>query len=221
MNWKSLIVLLILLSLVGYMFLSEERGHEILYLLRSKVGRFLGTLKQGRMGAFPLSLESQGNIMLGQRVRLSDSTLKGVMSLGLIEINGNRISIKENKYEVAMNGFYGNVEVSDDGVVIMKGKASYVVIGDFSFLGDERSVSVILQGVPFRLDMTKVHQDFSFVSVKGKLRVEDKLELRLSNDNLNVIGFSGTVSLKEDGVSLEGMASGLELKGEGIRVNVS
>lgn len=223
MNWKGLIVLLILLSLVGYMFVSKrEGGNEILDLFRSKVGKFIGTMRRGEENVFPLFLESYGNIMLGQRVTLSDSTLEGVISFGLIEINGNRISIKENKYDMAISGFYGSVEVGDDGVVVIKGKVDYVTIGDFSFLGDEKkSISVVLQGIPFKLSMTNVNQDFSFVSVSGELTVDDKLKLSLSNDALNIFGFIGSLSFDDEKISLNGMSNGFTLKTESMTVNVS
>ena len=223
LNWKGLIVLIVLLSLVGYMFISkQERGNEILGLFRSKVGRFIGTMKRSEGKAISVSLESYGNIMLGQRVALSDSTLEGVMSFGLIEINGNKISIKENKYDVVISGFYGSVEIGSDGIMTVSGKAEYVMIGDFSFLKNEgKSISVILQGIPFKLSMTNVNQDFSFVGVDGELTIGERLKLSLSNDALNILGFSGSVSLDENKVLLDGIGSSFSVKGEDITIDVS
>ncbi|HDJ96503.1 MAG TPA: hypothetical protein ENG45_00325 [Candidatus Aenigmarchaeota archaeon] len=222
MNWKGLIVLLVILSLVGYMFLSKKEGKSIVNLFRSKVGKFVERVKVGSKKSIPVKLELSGNTILGQRLSLSGSNIEGIVSLGLIEVNGNKISIKENKYDVVVTGFNGEVVVGNDGIVTIDGKAEQVGVGDFSFLKEEgKSISVTLQGIPFKLVITNVNQDFSFAGVDGELTVGGRLKLSLSNDALNILDFSGSLSLDENKVLLDGIGSSFSIKGEDININVS
>lgn len=219
MNWKSLIVAFILLSLTGLFFFSKERSKDLVKSLKSKVGRFVEVVNLKKFvpsegKRIPIRLEMHDSLS-GQEFHLSESSLTGEFSIGLLSVDGKKIEVKNPKLELSVESLNGRITVDDNGVFSISGSAEVVEVGNFVFNAEPNTtLKLEINGIPFNFECTNVAGEFTFENVDGTMSVQNgEVVVKLSDGRIKLFNFKGNVSLKKENVIFEGETSKVKKTG--------
>ena len=220
MNWKGIVIAIIVVVLLGFLVTSKSKVKDVRSELMSKLGRFVEMLEKQKFvesvsANHTVELEVNEDFINGKELVLEGSYVDGEFSVGMLEIDGRRVEVRQPKIRLKLEDFSGSVKVSEEGMYTFDGSALYMEAGDLSFVGNENStIKIKVQCMPFHYTMDGVHADFELEGLNGMLSVDDgKVKVELSNDSLTLKGFVGVIEFGDEKKVIRGKVSSVEVHG--------
>jgi len=217
-----LIVLFIVLSLIGLLLISKK-GDNPFETLKKNIGKFTEILKL-KHKVFEIYLETDKSVIPNHKLNLKSSQLSGTLVYNQIKIDKKNIAVKENsKVSFRTPEFTGTVMIDEVFILTVLGKVFGIELNDFSFSTEEnKSLEVLLQGIPYDFKITNINQDLSFKGSSGKLRIGGmKTVVELNDDTVYLGRFKGDMILTvNNSLILKGSVESLKVSGEEVSINV-
>lgn len=224
MKLKSLIVLIVLLSLIGLFLVSKGEINKYKDFFKAKLGQFVAIFTEQRPQEkiFQISMKAEKSILPDHKFFLQSSEISGKIVYDKISIDGNDYSFKENRIIFYLPTFSGNAYIDSANILSMEGNSFNIQINDFYISPSEnRTLSVVVAGIPYEFSITNINQDLSFDRVSGELKIDDKTSINLKNDAVRLGNFKGSlVQNPDDSIELTGTATSIDINGEDVTINI-
>ena len=94
MNWRTLITVFVILSLVGLLLASKEQTKKYTDFFRDRIGRFIDVIKGVKPPSgkeLDVEVITTRDILKGIDLKLKDSSIMGEFSIGMLVIDGKKI----------------------------------------------------------------------------------------------------------------------------------
>jgi hypothetical protein len=224
MGLRSLITLIILLSLIGLFLASKGELKKYTNFFKAKVGQFISLLSKQKPEekVFQITMKADKSILPNHKFSLKSSETSGKIVYEKINIDGNDYSFKENRIEFYLASFSGNAYIDNANILSLEGNSFNIQINDFYISPSEnKTLSISVSGIPYEFSITNINQDLSFSGVRGELKIDDKTSINLDNDAVKLGNFKGSlVQNSDDSVILSGTATSIDINGEDVTINI-
>jgi hypothetical protein len=215
MRWKLLLAVLVILGIAGLLFFWET-GTGYLNFLKNKVGEFTSIIfKWVAPGGkqFSITLTADKEIFYGQKYKISNSTFEGSGAVKELKINSavSTVTQASIKIEAMKDSF----EITRQNSVKISADAASIVINAVQFL----NTNVYVEMLPSSFLLSQFNQDkLMLYSVNGQVKTEEGWVKELSNADIEIQNFKGSLKSDGDQAVLEGLTSKLVVDGKEVTI---
>ena len=216
MNWRTIVVVFMILSLAGLLFFSKTKTKDYVGFFKEKVGKFTEVLKSAGEPDIRVVMNCDKDTLDDHRINLLDSTLSGEFSIGFLSVDGKKIEVKQPRMEIYAESLNGKIYVDENGVFSINAKATSVEVGDFIFSAEPNStIEVEIEAVPLTFTLTGIQNSFDLENVKGMVKLENgKFTANLHGEKVKLSNFVGDLKLDGDELTFDGNVDSVEIKNE-------
>lgn len=214
MKWKALLSVIIILAIAGFFFFtgigSQYTAQIIKYTGDLGLGSLTGFLtNQKPSTSFPFTLTAQNAAFFSQDYTVTNGSIS---ASGLYQyINAGNLNLESTsgkEITVSLQNYNGDFQISADGSIILKGTATNVQIGDLS--ASSSKINLQIEILPSTYSLSSFQDNtMNFAGITGTLQrtTSDKTDtVNLSNNNVTVKYFSGSISQQQGTTTLQGTA---------------
>ena len=222
MNWKPLLSLLIIFTIVGLLMFSPKAKN-----FKDKLSVPLGSFLKGITGKvtkrpvvskkLDVVIEADPDCMRGQEFSIKGSRVEAELTYDLVSLMDGSMSFQENTVEVKLESMLGSVDVYKNGKMKITGKTDVIELNKMKF--DKTDSQFLIVGTPVSYLLEDVQKDkIVFPVITGSLRWSGLkgVSPSLDNDNLELIGFKGMIGLEGESVTISGSVDKIRLNGVDI-----
>jgi len=218
MKWKALFAVVLILGIAGFFFFTSL-GSQYLAQISQYTGDLgLGSLtgfltNQKPATSFPFILTAQNAAFFAQDYKVTNGTIS---ASGLYQyINAGNLNLESTsgkEITISLQNYNGDFQISAGGSIILKGTATNVLIGDLS--ASSNKISIQMEILPSTYSLSSFQQNtINFVRITGTLQrttSDNPDTINLSNNNVTIKYFSGSISQGNGTTTLQGTASSIK-----------
>ncbi len=140
-----------------------------------------------------------------------------------VYVNGDRLELNGlEEATLGINGFSGTILINTEGISL-DGTAKKLEVNGVT-LSSQGAIKVSFKGLGYTsLSTTDIELPggIVFPQGNGELEVSDKLTYKLEQDQLSMSYYNGRISIDQEGVKAEGVASGIKVSGALLNFDLS
>ncbi len=140
-----------------------------------------------------------------------------------IYVNGDRLELNGlDEATLGISGFSGTIFFNPEGITL-DGTARKLEVNGVT-LSSQGTIKISFKGLTYRsLSTTEIELPggIVFPQGNGELEVSDKLTYKLEQDQISMAYYNGRISIDEEGVKAEGVASGIKVSGALLKFDLS
>jgi hypothetical protein len=208
MKWKTILILLIILAIIGIL-INTDLGQKVLNMFKSRFENVTSVLKEEEIRRiFPLTLTTQKESFFNKSFKISNSNFNAMGISQTINI-GDILRRREGEtVNLSIQIDEGMFNYTDIGNIRLIALSDNFRIDDYESVPGKK-LNIEIEFVPFNFLLTNiVENELVFSSLSGESSIGgERGKLRLfSNDTLEIWGFKGYMQLYENGtISLSGI----------------
>jgi len=225
MNWKALMSLLIIFTIIGLLMFSPKAK-----TFKDKLTLPLGSFFKGITGkvtkgpAVPKKLdvviEADPDCMSGLEFSIKGSGVEAELDYDLVSLMDGSMSFPTSALEVKLESMLGSVDIYKNGKMRITGKTDVVEFNGIKF--DKGDSQFLVVGTPISYVIEDIQKDnLIFPAITGSLRWSGLkgISPSLDNNNLELVDFRGTIKLEDGSVTISGEVDKIKLDGVDIRLS--
>jgi len=141
----------------------------------------------------------------------------------MIYVNGDRLELNGlDEATLGIDGFSGTIFFNPEGISL-DGTARKLAVNGVT-LSSQGTIKISFKGLTYKsLSTTAIELPggIVFSQGNGELKVADKLTYKLEQDQLSMAYYNGRISINQEGVKADGVASGIKVSGALLKFDLS
>jgi hypothetical protein len=224
MNWKALVLILLIAAVAGMIgFTYYFGGPNYMQILGKPFGDVTSFITKvvfrTNERPFNVLFEADRGYFNSMSFQVVNSTVKVEGDVAYMKIDSTTVN-KVDK--VVIGNLNGDVSISDTGIVTVKGNTLSIAVNDVFFSSSGKELAVEVAFTPGKMFVSSISENkITFPAVTGKLTVEGKTSTisNLEAASLALQSFQGSLVFDET-AELSGVVTKATVNGEDISVTL-
>jgi len=220
-NWKAILSLFIVFAIVGLLIFSPK-GQKIVGNRTAPIGSFIKTIsgKVTKSGitetkTLDVTLTDVSPSSLGDlEFQIKGDRFQGKLEYELISLLDSSVNFDEREVDVQTGGLTGTVSFFRNGNMKITGKTNSLKINSMNL--EKQDTNFLITGKPISYDLPNINEkklEFSYISGSLKWSGLSGIAPMLSNDQLELINFDGSIKQSNELVTITGKVDKIILNG--------
>ncbi len=225
LDWKSIFTLFLIILLGWYLLggqggQSSQSGKNFIDSLKSKLGGILSSFKLPSIlgpanvetGNMIMYLSVSKSLFYNRAFDVQNSSLSGS---GLCDLNISDVPLKsQSSQNISIGILSGKVSITDKGNPSIQGSSNGLQMGSTFIPSGDRGFDINVNCVSTSFTVTNILQGQLIFNSASGTAAGDKGTLKLTNDNVEVDGFKGSLQVAGDAINLNGTILKILLNGK-------
>ncbi|MBL7170365.1 MAG: hypothetical protein ISS48_05095 [Candidatus Aenigmarchaeota archaeon] len=221
-NWKAILSLFIIFAIVGLLVFSPK-GKRIVGNTTAPIGSFLKTItgKITRSGEkvesrkLDIILTDISPYSLGDiEISINGDDFEGKLNYEMISLLDSEIRFDNKEVNVQTRSLIGSIDFFRNSNMKITGKTDSLKLNSMEITKPD--IDFLIVGEPVSYEIENIEKDkLVFSSISGSLKCSQLTggTLMLSNDQLELINFDGSIKQGEGSVTISGQVDKMRLNG--------
>jgi hypothetical protein len=192
---------------------------------RSVAFPFLGSLTGRVVGIFSSPSDTSNYFPVSMNLTIPELNLKGDYERIILSVTSNTPLIlgnsefdlkKEGFTQIILEGFSGEINLDENGINLVDGKAVKVTVNGISFSNKNGKPISILTNSFLNYEFVEFREEIRFKKLSyvasGNIYWGDNNLLRLNSEDFEIINFFGSIILRNKIINFEGVVENLKSK---------